>query len=82
MSKQEARKSRILAHLEVYGLAASVEAREHGGSRQPVVLLNEAGQRVVSASPAAQQCGVVPGVSLWEAQRRCPVRGVAEADSE
>ena len=81
MSKQEAKKSRILAHLEVYGLAASVEAREHGGGRQPVVLLDEAGQRVVSASPTAQQCGVVPGVSLWEAQRRCPELVVAEADS-
>jgi DNA polymerase-4 len=81
MSKQEAKKSRILAHLEVHGLAASVEAREHGGSRQPVVLVDEAGQRVVSASPAAQQCGIVPGVSLWEAQRRCPEVVVAEADS-
>jgi len=47
-----------------------------------VVLLDESGQRVASASPAAQRCGVRAGASLWETQRRCPEVLVAEADSE
>jgi hypothetical protein len=35
-------------------------------------LLDEAGQRVMSASPAALEQGVSPGISRWEAEQRCP----------
>ncbi len=65
--------------------ADSVEARccsAKAAQDRPVVLCDESGQRVVSASPAAQERGVRPGDSLWEAKRRCPEVLVAEADAE
>ena len=92
MSKREATKKqsasakdtadKVFAHVRVDGLGASVEAREHGRSGPPTILLDESGQRVASASPAARRCGVRPGASLWEAQRRCPEVLVAEPDPE
>ena len=73
---------KVYAHVRVDGLGASVEARERGRSGPPTILLDESGQRVASASPAARRCGVRPGTSLWEAQRRCPEVLVAEPDPE
>lgn len=48
----------------------------------PIVLCDESGQRVISASPGAMRRGVRPGQSLWEAQRRCPDVTVADANPE
>jgi DNA polymerase-4 len=45
-------------------------------------LLDEAGQRVVSASPAALERGVSPGISRWEAEQRCPDVMIAEPEPE
>jgi DNA polymerase-4 len=90
MSKEEAKKrrsasagaaaDRVFAHVRVHGLGASVEEREHGG--RAVVLCDENGHRVVSASPAAWERGVQPGMSRWEAERRCPELLVAEPEEE
>lgn len=75
---------RVYAHLRLHGLEASVEAREHApaGASRPAVVCDEAGQQVVSVSPAARQRGVRDGLSRWEAQRRCPELLVAEPDPE
>jgi len=78
MSERQEKVNRVYAHLRVHGLEASVAARERGG--RPVVICDESGQRVASASPAALRKGVRPGTSRWEAQRRCPEALVAEAD--
>ena len=61
---------RVYACVRVHDLAASIEARERGG--QPVVIYGEGGQWVVSASPDAQRSRVRPGMTRWEAERRCP----------
>ena len=61
---------RVYAYLRIHDLAASIEARERGG--RPVVIYDEGGQQVVSASPEAQRRGVRPGLSRWEAERLCP----------
>ncbi len=61
---------RIYAHLRLHELPASVEAEERNG--QPVVLYDETGQRVLSASPEAMRRGVRPTMSRWEAERACP----------
>lgn len=85
MSKEAAKAKRVFAHVRVYGLDATVEARSRSAEAaqdRPVVLLDESGHRVVSVSPAARRCGVQTGASLWEAQRRCPELLVAEADAE
>jgi len=60
---------RVYAYLRIHDLAASIEARERGG--RPVVIYDEGGQQVVSASPEAQRRGVRPGLSRWEAERLC-----------
>jgi DNA polymerase-4 len=69
MKQEQAR--RVYAHVRVHALAASIEARERGG--RPVVIYDEGGQQVVSASPEAQRRGVRPGMTRWEAERLCPV---------
>jgi DNA polymerase-4 len=76
---------RVFAWVRVYDLAAAVEARSRsGGPREdrPVVLYDEAGQRVVSASPGARQHGMRPGMTRWEAEQRCPDLIAAPADRE
>jgi len=70
----------VFAHLRVHGLGASIEARERGGA--PVALCDEGRRRVTSVSPAAWARGVRPGMSLWEAQQRCPELVVAEPNPE
>jgi len=70
MIEQKEKTKRVYAHVRVHGLAASVEGKERDG--HPVVLYDEGGQRVVSASPEAQRHGVRPGMSRWEAERACP----------
>jgi len=78
-----AKAKQVFLHVRVHGLEAAVEAREHRGTDGAVVLCDESGQRVASASPAAMGRGVRPGDSLWEAQRKCPEAMVAEsADGE
>lgn len=71
---------RVFAHITVPDLSAAVEAREQGGRGRPVVLFEATGQRVLSASAAATRRGVQPGMSRWEAQRRCPRLIVATSD--
>jgi DNA polymerase-4 len=61
--------SRIFAHLRFHGLEAAVEEREHD---QPVILLDETGHLVASASPEALRGGVHVGLSRWEAEHVCP----------
>jgi DNA polymerase-4 len=88
MTEPAARTRRVFALVRLHGLSAAVEARSAspraaraGAIRTPIVLCDESGQRVISASPDAMRRGVRPGQSLWEAQRRCPDVAVAEADS-
>lgn len=81
MSGSEAKLRRVFAHVRVHGLGAAIEARERGADR-PVVLCDQGGQRIASASAVARRRGVRPGMSLWEAQRRCPEVVVAAADPE
>ena len=78
MSAHRAEPTQVFAHLLLPGLGAAVEARERG--RGPVALCDPAGQRVVSASPAARRRGVRPGTSRWEAQQRCPDLRVTSPD--
>ncbi len=73
---------RVYAQVLVYGLGASVEAREHGGADRPVVLCDEGGRQVVSVSPEARRRGIRPGMSRWEAERLCPGVVAAEKDPE
>ncbi|MGD0113446.1 MAG: hypothetical protein ABSD48_16430 [Armatimonadota bacterium] len=63
-------------------LRSSTAASPVHVTRAPVVLCDESGQRVISASPGAMRRGVRPGQSLWEAQRHCPDITVADADPE
>jgi len=80
MSAGKDKLRRTYAHLQVYDLGASVEARERGG--RSVALYDEGGQRVVSVSPEARRRGVSPGMSRWEAERLCPELIAAEPDPE
>ena len=82
MSERNGESNRVFAYVRVRGLEASVEERERGGSGRCVVLCDQSGQRVASVSPSAGQRGVRPGVSLWEAQRRCPELLVVEPNPE
>jgi len=61
---------RVYAYIKVHDLAASIEARERGGL--PVVIYDDGGQRVASASPEARRRGLRPGMTRWEAERLCP----------
>jgi len=86
MAERSRKPRRVFAHIRVHGLSAAVEARERtpvlsaAGARTAVILCDESGQRVLSASPGAMRRGVRPGQSLWEAQRCCPGVTVAHAD--
>jgi len=69
MANSTKKRSRVFAHLRLHGFEAAIEEREHDG---PVVLLDETGHLVVSASPEALRRGVHAGLSRWEAERACP----------
>jgi DNA polymerase-4 len=79
--------SKVFACVRVPGLGVQIEEQRlsshtPGAAAKPVVLCDEAGHRVVSASPAALKRGVRPGLSRWEAARRCPGLLVSQPDPE
>ncbi|MFB3881229.1 MAG: hypothetical protein ACE149_08190 [Armatimonadota bacterium] len=69
---------RVYAYIQVHDLAASIEARERGGL--PVIIYDEGGQQVASASPEARRRGVRTGMTRWEAERLCPEAIAAAPD--